>query len=248
MLHLFCQLKMLRQRHQLIICDPCKFSAGKLCKVRLAVGRYRKAILFAGHAQKLQIKGNVMSHQRVLSNKRQKALQCFPGVCSLLQLCGAESGQRRDLRRDLLCPADQHGQFLHRRTVPDPQRPVLDDGIGRGFQSGGLQIDHGVIPCARPCSACFPRHLLLRRFAEPGFHVDLALLGLRQRPPHQLDAVKIHSLPCGIVGAEVHPLFSRRSEHQCCLSVFQVLAYPLPQRIPYAAAHIAHIDAGIDLA
>ena len=29
-----------------------------------------------------------MSHQRVLSNKRQKALQCFPGVCSLLQLCG----------------------------------------------------------------------------------------------------------------------------------------------------------------
>ena len=89
MLHFFCQLKMLCQRHQLIICDPCKVSAGKLCKVDLAVGRCRKAISFAGHAQKLQIKGNIMSHQWVFANKQQKAIQRFPWFCSLLQFRSA---------------------------------------------------------------------------------------------------------------------------------------------------------------
>lgn len=117
-----------------------------------------------------------------------------------------------------------------------------------GFQAGGFQIDHGVIACARLCSARFPRHLLLCRFAEPGFQVDLVLFGLRQRSSHQFDPVKVHGFPCGIVGAKIHPLLSRRGEHQCCLSVFQVLTHPLPQGIPHAAAHIAHINARVDLA
>ena len=248
MLHFFCQLKMLCQRHQLIICDPCKVSAGKLCKVDLAVGRCRKAISFAGHAQKLQIKGNIMSHQWVFANKQQKAIQRFPWFCSLLQFRSAESCQGCDLCRNVFFHADQHGQLLHRYTVPDPQRSIFDDGIGRGFQAGGFQIDHGVIACARLCSARFPHHLLLCRFAEPGFQVDLVLFGLRQRSSHQFDPVKVHGFPCGIVGAKIHPLLSRRGEHQCCLSVFQVLTHPLPQGIPHAAAHIAHINARVDLA
>ena len=212
------------------------------------VGQYRETILLAGHAEELQIKGNVVPHQRIFAKEGQKALQCFPRLCSLLQLRSAEAGQRRDLCRDFFHPADQHRQLLHRHAIPYPQRSILDDGVRRGFQSGGLQIDHGVIRSAPLRSACFPRRLPLRCLAEPGLQIQLVLLHLRQRPPHQFDAVKIHHLPCGIVGAEVHPLLSRRCEHHCRLPVFQVLAHPLPQRIPHPTAHVAHIDAGVDLA
>ena len=34
-----------------------------------------------------------------------------------------------------------------------------------------------------------------RKAAEPGFQIDLALLGLGQRPPHQLDAVRHRADP-----------------------------------------------------
>ena len=78
--HLFCQLKMPCQRYQLIVRDSRKLSAGKLCEVGLAVGRHREAILLAGHAEELQVKGNVVPHQRVFAQEGQKALQGFPGV------------------------------------------------------------------------------------------------------------------------------------------------------------------------
>ena len=66
------------------------------------VGQYRETILLAGHAEELQIKGNVVPHQRVFAKEGQKALQCFPRLCSLLQLCSAEAGQRRDLCQDFV--------------------------------------------------------------------------------------------------------------------------------------------------
>ena len=49
------------------------------------------------------------------------------------------------------------------------------------------------------------------------------------------------------MGAEFHLLLAGRCIDHRRLSIFQVLADPIPDRIPHAAAHVPHVDAGVDL-
>ena len=250
MLHPVCQPKMPYQCEQLKVGNAYHLPPRKRQKVDFPVGQYRLLVSRTGHAQEFQIKLQVVPHQSIFAHKFQKCFQRSGRVHPAFQFCLCDSRQLRDLRRQRSLQVHQGRKFFRRLPVPHPDGPILHDRVRCRVQAGRFQVDHCVIVFSGLSGSplChFLCHLVLCCLAEPRFQVHRLGLRLGQRAAHQLDAVKIHSFPAGVVGAELHPLLPCRRVDQCRLPVFQVLADTVPHCIPDAAAHIAHINAGVDL-
>ena len=68
-------LKMPGQREQLIVHHPRHLTAGKGQNIDAAVGKQGSVILDAGRTQEIEVKFQVIAHQRIFAHKCEERLQ-----------------------------------------------------------------------------------------------------------------------------------------------------------------------------